>query len=521
MKLSRLGIAAGTCALLVACGYRLLPLTKPTEDPIVIGTANSLTHLDPAGGYDSGSWALYSNIYQGLLTFDPGAAAPRLDAAASCAFTRSLTTYRCTVRDGLRFSNGHPLTAAAVKHSFERVLAIRDPLGPSPLFANLRSVEASGSSVTFHLAAADATWPSKIATPAGSIVDPAEFPRSALRTRQSGAGSGPYVVSSYREGVRVGLVPNAAYKGAVARKGKPVEVRYYKTSQDVERAWNARRIDVAFSGLTAATLATVENGKDPEVRLFTGESTVGRYLVLNTRPSHRPLADVAARRAVAALVNRGRLANTVFKDTVSPLYSLVPRGVTGHGTDFYDVYPESDPEWAARHLRAAGLSSPVRIKLGHQVGTAAVEAHELKEQLERKGLFEVELIEEGDWVTYQERYKKGEFDAYILQWNPDFPDPDTFVQPLVGSGNTLYNGYSSAEIDSSIKATQQFADRARTVPQLRRIQRVIAEDVPLVPLWQKKSYVATRPSIAGGHYLVADSSGVWRLWELRRQEPEG
>ncbi|MFZ4301422.1 ABC transporter substrate-binding protein [Streptomyces cinereoruber] len=521
MKRRSLGITAGACVLLAACGYRLLPFTTSPEAPVVIGTANSLTHLDPAGGYDSGSWALYSNIYQALLTFDPGATVPRPDAAESCGFTTSLTTYRCKVRGDLTFSNGRPVTAEAVKHSFDRILDIRDPLGPSPLFANLLSVEASGPFVTFRLSTEDATWPSKIATPAASIVDPAEFPRSGLRTRQTFPGSGPYVVSSYEKGARIALAPNPSYRGAVSRRGGPVEIRYYKTSQEVEKAWNAKEIDIAHAGLTAATLATLENGEDPDVRLSVGESTVARHLVLNTRPPRRPLGNVAVREAVAALVDRGRLTETVFKDTVSPLYSLVPRGVTGHSTDFYDVYPESDPGWAARRLRDAGVPTPVRITLGHQVGSAAAEARALEAQLERKGLFRVELVEESDWVTYQERYKSGEFDAYVLQWSPDFPDPDTFVQPLVGSGNALHNGYSSAEIDGSIKVTQRFVERDRSVDRFRAIQRVVAKEVPLVPLWQKKNYVAARPTVTGGHYLVADNSGVWRLWELRREQSAG
>ncbi|MFJ4338907.1 ABC transporter substrate-binding protein [Streptomyces sp. NPDC088915] len=516
MKRRSLGIAAGACVLLAACGYPLLPLTTAAEEPLVVGTANNLTHLDPAGGYDSGSWALYSNIYQSLLTFDPGASMPRPDAAESCKFDKTLTVYRCKMRDGLTFSNGHPVTAAAVKHSFDRILEIRDPLGPSPLFTNLHSVEANGSTVTFHLATPDATWPSKIATPAGSIVDPAEFPSSRLRTQWNVPGSGPYTISSYTKDARVDLTPSATYKGAVHRKGHPVEIHYYKTAQDVERAWEAKEIEVAYAGLTAAALAALEDGDDPNVRLSIGESTVTRYLVLNTYPPRRPLGSVAVRRALAALVDRGRLAEKVFKGTTSPLYSLVPRGVTGHGTDFYDLYPESDPEWATRSLRAAGISTPVRIVLGHQAGNAAVEARELKTQLEREGLFRVELIEEADWVTYQERQKKGEFDAYVLQWGPDFPDPDTFVQPLVGSGNTLHNGYASAEIDSSIKETQRFVERSRSVPWFQSIQRVVAEEVPLVPLWQKKSYVVTRPTIAGGHHLVADNNGIWRLWELDR-----
>ncbi|WP_256094889.1 ABC transporter substrate-binding protein [Streptomyces sp. EN27] len=192
MTFIRPGIVAGSFALLLASGCQLPATDTADGKPITIGTSSVLAGLDPAGVYDAGSWAVFTNIYQNLLTFEPGSPAPTPDAAESCAFTSAaLTTYRCELRDGLTFSNGNPLTATAVEHSFERILRIRDPLGPGPLFANLLSVDARGSLVTFHLASADATWPSKIATGAGAIVDPAEFPADRLREEKAHRGRDP------------------------------------------------------------------------------------------------------------------------------------------------------------------------------------------------------------------------------------------------------------------------------------------------------------------------------------------
>lgn len=512
VKSIRKGIVAGSVALLFVGGCQLPPTGTANEEPIVIGTSSVLAGLDPAGVYDAGSWAVFNNIYQSLLTFEPGSPIPRPDAAESCEFTGpTLTTYQCELRGGLAFSNGNPLTARAVKRSFDRILRIRDPLGPGPLFANLASVEAQGSLVTFHLAAADATWPSKIATGAGSIVDPAEFPLNRLREERSVSGSGPYVISSYRDAKAITLEPNAAYRGAVTKRGGVVEVRYFETPQDVEKAWNARTVDIAYAGLPAATLAGIGPG-DTDVRLSVGDSAEAHYLVLNSRP-RKPLGNIAARRAVAALVDRGHLASEVFKHTVTPLYSLVPQGVAGHSTAFFDRYPEADTAYAAQRLRAAGTTVPVRIKLGHQSGIAAVEARELKRQLEKNGLFRVELVEERDFITYQKRCLKGEFDAHLFQWVPDFPDADTFVQPLVGSGNVLDNGYTSVGVDQDIRDTQRFTDRGKAMKRFRAIQDTIAKDAPLIPIWHRQRRVVTRSTVLGGHRLAEDA--VWRLWELR------
>ncbi|MDQ0846445.1 ABC transporter substrate-binding protein [Streptomyces sp. V1I6] len=514
MKSNRLGTAAGAVALLLIGGHQLLTSQDVQRRPIVIGTASSLTHLDPAGAYDSGSLALYNNVYQSLLTFEAGSPTPRPDVAKSCSFTDSaLKTYQCELRNDVEFSNGHPVTAEAVKHSFERILRIRHPLGPGPLFANLRSVEARESLVTFHLGTADATWPYKIATASGSIVDPAEFPFDKLREEGGAVGSGPYTVSSYQKGKEITLEPNPAYKGAVTRTGTPIHIRYYPTVQDVEAAWTATTIDVAHSGLPSATLAQMEPG-DRDVRLSIGEGAYTRYLAMNLRSPRNPLKDVAARRAVAALVDRGRLTSEVFHHTVTPLYSLVPQGVTGHDTAFFDEYPEMDPQYAAQRLRSAGLTTPVPITLGHHSGPAAMEARELKQQLEKNRLFQVELVEVADWNTYQKRCERGDFDAFTTAWTPDFPDPDNFVQPLVGTGNILHNGYASAEVDKAIQDTQRHADRGETIQRFRSIQQTVARDVPLVPLWQKKNYVVTRANVTGGHHL-AEGNGIWRLWELK------
>jgi len=150
-----------------------------SKTSITLGTVETYSSLDPAGAYDTGSWLLFYNIYQRLMSYAPGATIPTPDAASACAFADSGdTTYTCTLRPGLTFSNGDPLNANAVKFSFDRVVELgklkRDNgSGVSVLLSTLASVTTSGDlGITFHLNTSDATFPDRLASGVGSIVDP-------------------------------------------------------------------------------------------------------------------------------------------------------------------------------------------------------------------------------------------------------------------------------------------------------------------------------------------------------------
>ena len=68
-------------------------------------------------------------------------------------------------------------------------------------------------------------------------------------------------------------------------------------------------------------------------------------------------------------------------------------------------------------------------------------------------------------------------------------------------------------MDQLISSTLQYSDRSRTSSDFKELQKLVGEDVPLVPLWQKKDYVLAKPDISGSQYL-SDGTGIWRLWEL-------
>ncbi|MFD3588650.1 ABC transporter substrate-binding protein [Streptomyces sp. NPDC058683] len=494
-------------------GWQLLPSQENKNKTITVGTTDAVTSLDPAGAYDAGSWALFNNVFQSLLTFEPGGVQPVPDAAESCRFTDTgLQTYRCVIRDGITFPSGRAMTAEDVKFSFDRVKKINSDVGPASLLSTLSSVSASGKTVTFHLSSPDATFPYKVATGAGSIVDKDKYPANGLRTDNSVDGTGPYRLTSYAKGKQASLQPNADYKGDISGSGRPVKLDYYTDSAKLSSAYKAKEIDVATRTLPPAMVSKL-SPSDPDQRVTESDSAETRNLYFNTR-KNSALHDVLVRRALAWLVDREKLAATVYDGTVEPLYSLIPTGLTGHTTSFFDQYPSQSVDKAKALLEQAGVSTPVEFTFGYGIGhgAGAEEAAALKKQLEAGGLFKVD-VKGYEWTDFQKSWATGKMDAWAVGWVADYPDPDTFGASLVGSDSVMSTGYSNKAVDGLIQDSQKFADRARVDSDFRNIQTDVANDVPLIPLWQRTDYVVSSEDVGGTQYLT-DSTGLFRLWSL-------
>lgn len=292
--------ALASLSLLAGCGL-LSDNGSEAEQKIVVGTTSEPSTLDPAAAWDN-SWELMRNVFQTLVSFPTGSTSPEPDAADSCMFTdRTSTAYRCTLKKGLKFSNGDKLDAEAVKYSIDRITTIKVKGGPLGLLGSLDRVETKGDdTVIFHLTRPDATFPFILATPAMSLVAPSDYPKDKIREDGKVTGSGPYLLDSYVPGDLAELVKNQGYKGFANRKNNAVTIRYFKRSAPMVDALKKNEIDATYRGLTAEEVVNLEDNKDENSNLQLIE-TVGadiRFLVFN--PEDPAAGNPAVRRAVAA-----------------------------------------------------------------------------------------------------------------------------------------------------------------------------------------------------------------------------
>ena len=510
-----------TTALVAGCSV-LTGDSGEVDHSVEVGTTSAPTVLDPAAAWDN-SWELYKNVFQTLTTMSQDSSSPQFEAAKQCGFTDSESSvYRCTLRKGLKFSNGHPLTAKAVKYSFDRIFAIDSKSGPSGLLESLDKVETPNKrTVVFHLKKPDATFPFKLATPAGSIVDPASYPAKKLRKGDSVVGSGPYTLKAYVKGKKAELAKNPKYKGLARVKNSKVTIDYFKRSTDMTEALKRKKIDVALRQLSPGQVSSLQSAdakgkRDITVHELPGTDT--RFLVFN--PKDPVAGKPAVRKAVAQLVDRKALARKAYNWTVDPLYSMVPTGITSHTNTFLDKYGQPDRDKAAQELASAGIHKKVRLTLWYttdRYGSATkVEFQELKRQLEGSGLFSV-TIKGRPWSEFVKGYSKGKYPVFGRGWFPDFPDPDNYVGSFVGKKNAIATPYETSRITNKLLPRERKEiDRAKAGRYLASAQRIFADDAQLLPLWQGKLYVAAQRNVSGVEW-VFDPRALPQMWELHKK----
>jgi len=279
-----------------------------------------------------------------------------------------------------------------------------------------------------------------------------------------------------------------------------------------------KELDVAFRGLNADDIVELQADDKDELQITEGFGTEINYLVFN--PKDPTAGKTAVRKAIAQIVDRPAIAHKVYKDTVEPLYSMVPKGLTGHTTGFFDDFGDPSKAKARKILTEAGISTPVSLTLWYtsdRYGSSTkAEFEELKRQLEKSGLFQITL-KSRPWKTYVSGYQKGEYPVFGRGWFPDFPDADNFIAPFVGDQNALGTPYVSPKItETLLPSSRAQSDRANVVKDFEEAQRILVDDARLLPLWQGRQYVASSTEISGSERAL-DPSTIMMVGELYRK----
>ncbi|MER5634215.1 ABC transporter substrate-binding protein [Streptomyces nitrosporeus] len=508
--------------VLAACGG-----SDGGSDAIVVGTtdqfsasADNPAPLDPAIGYEAGVWNVLRQTVQTLTHIPRGGGEPVPEAAESCEFTdHENESYRCKLREGLTFADGTPLTPQDVKYSVQRVIDIKDESGPVGLLDNIDAIETKGErEIVFHLSTPDATFPYKLATPAAGIVQKDKYPAKSAREGFQVDGSGPYTMEPEVKDdqvVKVVFTRNPKYKGDLKILNEKVELDLFPDAEAMGRALDDKKIDMMTRTMSPEQSQKLLVEPKEGIKLTEMPSLAISYLAFNTEAP--AVKDKAVRRAMAQVIDRGAIAGEVYGSTAEPLYSLIPTGITGHTNSFFNTYGEPDTEAAAETLRKAGISTPVSFTMhyttDHYGPATGTEFKALAKQLNDSELFDV-TVEGVPWSEFRPAQRKGEYAVYGMGWFPDFPDPDNYTAPFLGRNNFLNTPYSSALTQNTlIPQSRSAADRSTASRTFEQIQDIVAEDVPILPVWQGKQYVASRDGLTGVEWAV-NSSADLQLWEL-------
>jgi peptide/nickel transport system substrate-binding protein len=498
---------------------------------LIIGTTDKITSLDPAGSYDNGSFAVQNQVFPFLMNTPTGSPDVEPDIATKAEFT-SPTTYKVTLKKGLEFANGNKLTSSDVKFSFERDLKIKNDNGPWSLLANLKSIDTpDATTVVFNLDHADQTWPQVLSSPAGPIVDEDVFSATKLTSAadivKGNAFAGQYKITSYKENDLIAYAANDKYDGVLEKaKTKDVTAQYFTKETDLKLAVQKGDVDVAYRSLTPTDISSLR--KDSKLRVIDGPGGEIRYVVFNfkTQPFGTGQSDadeakaLAVRQAVADVVDRDELAKEVYNDTYTPVYSMVPDGLTGAATPFKSLYGDGngapDLDKAKKTLADAGVSGKIELDIQYSpdhYGSASDDEYAtLKTQLEKSGLFTVN-IQSTVYTTYAVERTKDAYPLYQLGWFPDFSDADNYLSPFFTKDNFVQNHYDDPTIQGLIADEQEESDKDKRAGIIEKAQQREAEQISTLPLLQGKSVAVAGKDVKG---VTLDASFKFRYGTITK-----
>ena len=498
-----------------ACGKQA---AAPTQAPkqsvtIVIGTTDKVTDLDPANAYDFHTWEMFHNTMDTLLHYKPGTTDLEPGLATSYDVSEDGKTYTFHLRQGLKFPDGTPFNAQAVKWSIDRVFKIQgDPNWLVTSFVDHVEV-VDDNTVKFVLKKAVNYFPLLVATFPYAPISPQCYPADKIASDSTCSGIGPYKIAKWTRDVEMDLTANPDWYGP-APKADKIIIKYFADATTMRLALENGEIDVATKSLNPTDYADLK--KNPNIQVVEGPGAYIRYIVFNVKM--KPFDDKLVREAIAYAVNRQAIVDKVYQGTHEPLYSMVPMGMWSH----IDAFPKRDLNKAKELLQKAGYSAdkPLEVDLWwtptHYGDTESDMASVVKEALEETGMIKVKL-QSAEWATYTDQF--GSMGMFLLGWYPDYMDPDNYTYPFAASdaSDDIGSNYASKAMDDLFakeqSATDLRSDSRKKV--FEDIQNLWATDVPTLPLSQGKLMVAARSNISGivldpvmlNHYFLLQKSG--------------
>ncbi len=218
-----------------------------------------------------------------------------------------------------------------------------------------------------------------------------------------------------------------------------------------------------------------------------------------------PAKALAVRQAAADLIDRKAIADQVYKNTYTPLYSYVPAGLTGANDALKGLYGDGnggpDAAKAKSTLAAAGVTTPVTLNLQyateHYGPSSADEYALIKDQLESSGLFTVNL-QTTEWTQYSKDRTTDVYPAYQLGWFPDYSDADNYLTPFFLSATSfLHNHYANPAVDQLIQKEATTTDPAARATVIGQVQDKVAADLSTIPYLQGAQVAVVGKTVQG------------------------
>jgi peptide/nickel transport system substrate-binding protein len=459
---------------------------------LVIARTQDSQSMNNTTVFDNESIWIFENIFDTLYTVTPDGKSVQPDLATGYKVTNAKKTYTFTLRSGVKFSNGTPMTSADVKFSLDKAkaaaqgwgfidTAIKDVKAPTP------------STVQVDLKYPWAPLVADLSLFSNGIVPANYGGKTEAAFYKAPIGTGPFKWDFWHKGQSLKLVKNTNYW----KPGQPYldSVTWTDTPSDNTRELQLKGGQAQVDEFPAwSTVASLKSTPGVTMNLF--PSTRTDYLLMNEK--RPPFNDVHVRRAISLAVNRQSLVKAVLFGNGKPANSLFPPQVpyyqaSTQGLQFNLAQAKAE---MAKSSQPHGFSTTLLIPSGDSDDSTIAQIM----QANLKPLGINVKIQQLDPNTVSTNQQGLDYDMSLSYWTMDIPDPDelaTFAVVPTSGAKSFYTMYSNKSVISDATQAERTLSTATRQTLYNKLQSQAASDAFMGFLYYSPYAYATSSKLHG------------------------
>jgi peptide/nickel transport system substrate-binding protein len=473
--------------------------------------------LDPIYAFDYPENTAVSLMCESLLRQTP---AGSLQPGLATMTSPSPTQLVFTLKPGVTFWDGHPVTPADVVYSLERNTDTQLAGFYGLVFSRVASIQASGpSQVTITLKQPDYWLPGELASMPGIIIEKS-FVQQQGKNYGTPAGSimctGAYMLKSFKPGVGVTAVMNPHYWDSPV---KPLAQQIVlKGAPDISSFTSAMltgAIQGSYSSGGIATLNQLENSSAVKVYQGPGWST-DAFIVSSFKGV---LGDVRVRRALSLALDRKGILDSVYRGA-----ALLPRwlsnpGTFGYGKSVFNAAYNSSPVLtqniaeAKKLVQEAGATGKtITIGTSSQLADISADAGAYQAAAQAIGLKAVlKSVSAQNYINFfiDPKARQG-IDGFLTVNYGDYADPAALLATLdLPGGSQNYDNFNNPQIVSALEQARSTADPNKRAALVAQAERLTAQQLPWIPDVQPTTLLMLNNKLSGAVSSFAYMFAPW------------
>lgn len=462
-----------------------------------------------------------SNIYDTLVRFSAKSTQVEPSLAESWSASADGLVWTFKLRSGVKFHDGTPLNAEAVKFNIERQVNPKHPFHhgsfdyASFTYQNLKSVEAvDARTVRIRLSAPFAPFLANMAMFTTTINSPTAVRKFGKDYFKNPVGTGPFKFVEWVQKDHVTLEANREYWG-----GRPCVDRLIIRGipENTVRVLELEKGTVHIIDHPSPTdYARIR--RNTNLVLFTGPGLNTGYIAMNTEKE--PFNDVRVRRAVNHAINKAALVRAFYEGIGSTAKNPMPPTIWSYNDTVQDY--EFSATKAKQLLNEAGYPNGISTELwwpnrARPYLTQPQKIAEAMQQMLAQAGIRAKLVT-FEWGAFLSKASNAEHPMMIIGWTGDNGDPDNFLYALLDKDNAVkgtaqnYAFYKSNAVHDLLIKAQRTSNQAERTKLYQQAQVIIKRDAPWAPFVHAGRVAAYRKDVQNYFPHPLDLRWFHRVW---------